>query len=144
MRLEVVESGHLPEQAAALELNGEARLTTFELIPEWAGHAGELFAELALTERMDQRIGALEETLEPELGRLGTVDYAYVDADHAEEPNRRYLETMLPHLSPGAVLVYDDVSLDSEMRQTWAMVRSHDRIGVTAAAHRMGVAIVAG
>jgi predicted O-methyltransferase YrrM len=130
-------------QAAALELNGSGRLMTFEGNPEWADRARLLFERLELT-RVDQRVGLLEDTLEPELARIGTLDYAYVDADHSEQANRRYLEAMLPHLRPGSVLAYDDIGLSGDMRRSWEMVRDHERISAAAAAHRMGVAIASG
>jgi predicted O-methyltransferase YrrM len=130
-------------QAAALELNAAGTLVTFEKSAEWAHHAGKVFADLGLR-RVEQRVGLLDDTLQPELARIGTVDYAYVDADHEMAPNLRYFEAMLPHLSPGAVVVFDDINLSGEMRRTWAAIRGHERVGTSYGLRRMGVAVIAG
>lgn len=130
-------------QAAALERNGAGTLVTFEKGAEWAHHAGKVFRDLGL-DRIEQRVGLLDDTLAPELARIGAVDYAYVDADHEMEPNLRYFEAMLPHLSPGAVVVLDDINLSREMRRTWRAIRTHERVGVSHGLRRMGVAVIAG
>jgi predicted O-methyltransferase YrrM len=129
--------------AAALELNEAGTLVTFDKGPEWAREAETVFLELGLN-RVDYCVGLLDDTLEPELSRIGTVDYAYVDADHEFEPNMRYFETMLPHLSPGAVVVFDDINLSSEMRRTWWAIREHEQVATSIGLRRMGVAIVSG
>lgn len=128
-------------QGAALELNDAGRLTTFEGNSEWAAHARRLFGIVGIG-RIDQRVGWLDDALEPALAQLGMVDYAYIDADHGEEPNRRYFEAMLPHLNAGAVLVFDDIRLSAEMRRTWSFLREHDRVAGWAAVHRMGILVM--
>jgi predicted O-methyltransferase YrrM len=130
-------------QAAALEANAAGSLVTFERSSEWAHHAGEAFRDLDLS-RVEQRVGLLDDTLLPELARIGAVDYAYVDADHEMAPNLRYFEAMLPHMPPGAVVVFDDINLSPEMRRMWRAIRAHERVGAAHGLRRMGVVVIDG
>jgi predicted O-methyltransferase YrrM len=127
-------------QAAALELNGDGRLLTLDAARDWGEIATEGLAEVGLADRVELRLGAIERSLEDALEAVAPVDFAFVDAEHQEQPTLRYFELMLPRLSRGATVVFDDVGHPREMRRAWRAVCRHPRVAGALALGRMGVA----
>jgi predicted O-methyltransferase YrrM len=128
-------------QAAALELNETGSLITIDAGAEWARAAEKAFGELGLR-RIRVRIGRLIQALGPELVRVGPVDYAFVDAEHDGPSTQWYFEAMLPHLSPGAVVVFDDINWSRDMRAAWSMIRTHPAVGRSVGLRRMGLVML--
>jgi methyltransferase family protein len=127
-------------QAAALELNGGGSLTTLEGARDWADIAEQGFSELGLG-RVETLVGPIEETFAA-AARSGPFDYAFVDAEHSEQAIRSYFHLMAPHLSPGAVVVFDDIDWSEGTWRSWQAIRRHERIARSASLGRMGVAII--
>ena len=128
-------------QAAALELNEAGFLVTCDIEPEWARAAEREFGELGL-HRVELRLGPLNDTLGPQLASMEPVDYAFIDADHEEEAESGYFEAMLPHLSPGAVIVFDDINFNEGMKRVWKAIRGHERVSLAIGLRRMGITVV--
>ena len=47
------------------------------------------------------------------------IDLVHLDGHHQETATRRYVEMLLPHLAPGALVVVDDIHLNAGMRRAW-------------------------
>jgi predicted O-methyltransferase YrrM len=129
-------------QAAALELNGSGRLTTLEGARAWAAVAQQGLSALGLAARAEVKVGPIDETLADVLARISPIDYAYLDADHAEEATVGHFDAVLPHLSPGAIVVLDDISFTQEMWSAWNVIGGRDRVSTRLALNRMGVVVV--
>ncbi|MGH7317339.1 MAG: O-methyltransferase [Candidatus Rokuibacteriota bacterium] len=127
-------------QAAALELNGEGSLTTLEGAREWADIAEQGFSELGLA-RVETLVGPIEQTFAA-AADSGPFDYVFVDAEHSEQAIRSYFHLMTPHLSSGAVVVFDDIDWSEGAWRSWHAVRRHERVARSASLGRMGVAII--
>jgi predicted O-methyltransferase YrrM len=127
-------------QAAALELNGTGTLTTLEGAHAWGAVAEEGLEALGLAGRGEVRLGAIDDTLPEVARRIAPIDYAFLDADHSEEATREHFEIILPHLSPGAVVLLDDITWG--MRQAWKAISRRGRISACLALGRMGVVAV--
>jgi predicted O-methyltransferase YrrM len=130
-------------QAAALELNGSGRLTTLEGAKTWASVAEEGLSVLGLADRATVRTGAIDETLATALDEIGSIDYAYLDADHSEQATMRHFDMILPHVAPGGVVVLDDIGYSPDMWSAWHAVRSRNRVSTSLALGRMGLVTVA-
>lgn len=131
-------------QAAALELNGGGRLVTLDREPRLAELAQQTFDELGLAGRVEQRVGAIAETL-PDLAReITPIDYAFLDAEHTEQATIAAFETILPELADGAVVVVDDIRLNADMGRAWAAIRANPRVGVGLDLRRFGIVVAAG
>lgn len=124
-------------QAAALELNGSGSLTTLEGSSEWAQIAERGFSELGLA-RVQTLVGPISETFE-EAARGGPFDYAFIDAEHAEEAILGYFDTMLPDLAGEAVVVFDDIDWSEGTWTAWCAVAAHKRVFRSVALGRMGI-----
>jgi predicted O-methyltransferase YrrM len=127
--------------AAGLELNGAGRLATFDGAEKWAAIAEEGTSGLGLS-RAGFRVGPLSETLETALSELDPVGLAFIDAEHTKESTLRYFTTLLPHLSRGAVLVFDDIDFDAPMWEAWTEIREHPAVAVAVSLGKMGIVSV--
>jgi predicted O-methyltransferase YrrM len=129
-------------QAAALDLNREGRLITLDAARDWAAIAKQGLSSLGLGGRVEQRLGAIDGTLETALRRAAPVDYVFVDAEHQEAPTLDYLETMVPYLSDRAVLAFDDIDSPRQMRRTWRTIKRHTRVSAALGLGRMGIVVI--
>jgi predicted O-methyltransferase YrrM len=129
-------------QAAALEVRGRGRLTCLDQEESLAEIARESFAELGLGDRIDLHMGPIGQTLAPVAERVAPIDYAYIDAEHTEEATVQNFEVILPHLTPGAVVVVDDVMLDEEMTRAWEAIAAHRRVSFALSLRRLGLVVV--
>jgi predicted O-methyltransferase YrrM len=124
-------------QAAALELNGVGRLVTLEGSRAWGSVAEQGLTDLGLAGRGKVRLGAIDEILPEVAAGIAPIDYAFLDADHAADATRRHFDLILPHLSPGAIVLLDDITW--EARQAWKAICGGDRVSASFALGRMGV-----
>ena len=67
------------------------------------------------------------------------VDLLYVDGHHDRAATLHYVEAVVPHLSPAATVVLDDVALYEEMRAAWGVLLELDGPAATVHLGRMGV-----
>jgi predicted O-methyltransferase YrrM len=127
-------------QAAALAENG-GRLTTLEGAVPLAERAAASLRHLGLN-NVEVVCGVFAETLPRVVNRLSTIDYAYVDGHHQEEPTVRYLSLIRPKLSDGAIVVFDDITWSDGMRRAWQRIKSSPRVSFTVEMRRFGIIIM--
>lgn len=128
--------------AAAQELNRRGTLLTLEGAPEAAGLARENLKRLGLNERTTVTVGRFQNTLAAALKEQGPADFVFVDGHHAEEATLAYFETLLPQLSPGACLVFDDIAWSRGMARAWKRIASDPRMGVAVDLFTMGIGLM--
>ncbi|WP_161597519.1 O-methyltransferase [Fluviispira multicolorata] len=90
--------------AKALPANG--KLYTFEQSEHHAQVAGEVFAELNLSSKIEIVFGKALETL-PSINSKGPFDLIFIDADKANYPN--YFDWAIENLRSGGLLLADNV-----------------------------------
>jgi predicted O-methyltransferase YrrM len=127
---------------AALDLNGRGRLVTLEGVPGQARIAGENLAGLGLADRVEIVLGPFQETLGAALEAAAPLQFAFVDGDHREDATLAYYEQMLPHLSDGAVVVFDDIRWSDGMTRAWSRLTAHPRTRFAIDLYNMGLCIV--
>jgi predicted O-methyltransferase YrrM len=130
-------------QAAALEIADRGQLTCLDREEPLAAIARETFDELGLASRIDLHMGPIGQTLEPIARALAPIDYAYIDAEHTEDATAGNFEVVLPHLTPGAVVVVDDINLDDEMARAWTRIAGHEQVALALGLRRLGVVVTA-
>jgi predicted O-methyltransferase YrrM len=129
-------------QAASLELNGTGRLITLDAATEWMKIAERGLSMLGLDGIVERRVGPIDGLISEVLPAAAPIDYALLDADHAEEATLRHFEAIFPHLAEGAVAVFDDINWTEEMQRAWARVGRHDGVSIALDIGRLGVAVV--
>ena len=75
--------------------------------------------------------GPFEKVLPTLLPSLPPVDLAFIDGNHRQEPTLRYFELLLRHISPSAILIFDDIHWSAEMEAAWSAIRTDPRVCLT-------------
>jgi len=129
-------------QAAALALNGGGELHTVERSPALAGHAREHLAALGVAAEV--HVGLFSAVLPALLARTSPLDYVFVDGHHDGPATVGYFAQIHPALSPGALVVFDDIAWSAGMTEAWRNIRADPRVRVAVGLGTMGVCIVGG
>jgi predicted O-methyltransferase YrrM len=129
-------------QAAALELNTEGSLTTLEGSRTWGAIAEQGLSDLGLSGRVEIILGPIIETMPAAVARIAPIDYVFIDADHTEEAMVGQFQTVLPWMTSGGVLLFDDINFSEEMQGGWIAIRRDHRLSTAVSIGRMGVAVV--
>lgn len=129
-------------QAAALRLLGNGgRFATLEGAPSLAAITTENLQSLGLHE-VDVIVGRFADTLPAVLAARRPLDYVFVDGHHDGEATLAYFEMLLPHLSPRAFLVFDDIAWSDGMRRAWDRIARDERIALSVDLGAVGVAVI--
>lgn len=110
--------------AAGLRLNGGGRLITLEGSAARCSVASESFAEVGLDDLVEVRAGIFADTYPGALEAAAPIDFLYIDGHHREEPTIAYFNSAVPHLAPGALVLFDDIRWSDEMKRAWQTVRA--------------------
>ena len=119
------------------------RFVTVEGSPDLAALAK---ANLARVSDRAEVVNALfDDALDRLLPTFGDgIDLAYVDGHHRYETTLHYLARLEPHLSCGALVVFDDIRLSAGMWRAWQAVEGRKGFACTVDAGRFGLATWAG
>lgn len=75
--------------------------------------------------------GNFDETLQPTLSQLVTLDFAFIDGNHRYEPTLQYFEKCLPHIHENSILIFDDIHWSVDMEQAWETIKMHPSVKLT-------------
>jgi len=114
-------------QSVAQLLNGKGRLISIEGSEVIANIAKKNLESLML-DQTEIICGTFKEVLPEILEKTSAVDYVFIDGHHDEQATIAYFELLLPHLSSGAILVFDDISWSSGMRRAWEKISKHSAV----------------
>jgi predicted O-methyltransferase YrrM len=127
-------------QAAALELNGSGKLTTFEGSAAWGELAERNLSALGLG-AVEIRVGPISETLPAALSGDGAVDFAFIDAEHQADAALEQFRIMSPRFSRGALVVLDDVNWP-QMGQVHDAIGGQPEVSTSLTIGRLGLSVL--
>lgn len=107
--------------------NPSARVITMEGAKEVAAVARHNFTSLSLS-NIRIREGNFDEQLSVVLKELPSVDLAFIDGNHRQEPTERYFSEMLGKINNDSVLIFDDIHWSREMEGAWETIRNHPSV----------------
>jgi len=125
-------------QSTAQSTNRKGRLITIEGSEAIAGLAKKNIESLRLN-NVEIFCGTFKEVLPGILESVSAVDYVFIDGHHDEQATIAYFEMLLPHLSPEAILVFDDISWSDGMRRAWEKVRKHPAVSFSVDLKMLGI-----
>jgi predicted O-methyltransferase YrrM len=108
-------------QATAQKLNGKGRLVTLEGSQAIASLAEKNLDSLRL-DNAAVVCGKFSDSLPCVLKGHPAPDYVFIDGHHDEKATIGYYEQLLPALSPGAILIFDDISWSEGMKRAWKKI----------------------
>lgn len=107
---------------SALRHNGGGTLVTMEGNPATADIARQTFAQQELSELVSVTVGPFQTTLPSVLDVANSFDMVFVDGHHDGDATLEYFEQIRPHLSAGAVVVFDDIRWSPGMTSAWQRI----------------------
>lgn len=123
---------------AGLKLNSRGRLLTFEPNVEWASIAEANLA--SISRAFDLVTGTFEERIDSTLLPGQRIDIAFVDAIHTSAFVFRQFEILLPRMTAGGLVLFDDIDFSADMQSCWHTIARDP--GVVASAtfgRRLGI-----
>lgn len=119
----------------------QARIHTFEGCPETAAIAQRNF-NLLKASHIFLHLGNIDTTLPAQLPTIGTIDLAYLDANHQYEPTMRYFQHILPAMSESGLLIFDDIHWSAGMEKAWQEIIAHPAVTISVDLFSVGLAFV--
>lgn len=105
----------------------DGSLITLEGAPAVAGIARRNFADLNLN---NVRIveGNFDYTLPSVLYHMPTVNFAFIDGNHRQQPTENYFQWLLERSTTNTIFIFDDIHWSPEMERAWNRIREHERV----------------
>jgi len=105
----------------------EAKLVTMEGSKEIARVAKLNFktSELNNIELVE---GNFDDTLSSVVSGLSSVDFAFIDGNHRQEPTERYFFQLLSKKNNDSIFVFDDIHWSNEMEAAWNTIKKHPSV----------------
>lgn len=75
--------------------------------------------------------GDFSKTLPSLLAQIQTIDLAFVDGNHRQEPTLNYFHQILNHSTESTLLIFDDIHWSTEMEQAWEAIQKHPAVTLT-------------
>lgn len=128
-------------QGTAMKAAGRGRLYTLEGAESLATLSQRNLGVLGL-DNVTVVAGRFDQTLDSVLKQQGPLDYAFIDGHHDEQATVEYFRKLLPCLSPGALLVFDDITWSPGMRRAWQAICADPRVRVAVDLRAVGLCLV--
>jgi predicted O-methyltransferase YrrM len=128
-------------QATALNLNGKGAIVTLEGSNKIAEIAKETFENLGV-ENASVVTGPFHETLANVCEASKPIDFFFNDGHHDHDAVLRYFNQVMPYLSDTAIIVFDDISWSSGMREAWIEIEKDKRVTASINLHNIGIALI--
>lgn len=107
--------------------NPDAKLVTMEGAGEIAAVAKQNFEKLSLS-NIEIQEGNFDDKLANVLSGFDTIDFAFIDGNHRQQPTERYFDQLLLKVNNTSVLVFDDIHWSREMESAWETIRNHPAV----------------
>ncbi|MGC4034503.1 MAG: class I SAM-dependent methyltransferase [Chitinophagaceae bacterium] len=104
--------------------NDSTQVTTMEGSPEILSIAKNNFSELQLKNIITIE-GDFDETLNDTLQNHRTIDFAFLDGNHREEPTIRYFNLIADKINNNSIVVVDDIHWSAGMEAAWQAIKNH-------------------
>ena len=103
----------------------DARLITMEGSKEIGEVAKRNFRELE-TRNIEITEGNFDNTLFSVVRGMPTIDFAFIDGNHRQEPTERYFKELVAKTNNNSILVFDDIHWSTEMEAAWEAIKNNN------------------
>ncbi len=123
---------------AGLKRSRHGRLLTFEPNAVWADIARANLA--SISQDFDLVTGTFEEYIDSTLKPGERIDIAFVDAIHTSAFVFHQFDILMPRMTPGGLILFDDISFSEDMMSCWSAISRDPRIVASATiGRRLGI-----
>jgi len=110
--------------------NPYGKVTTMEGANEIGTVARKNFNNLQL-KNIELIDGNFDDELSSIVDKLSSVDFAFIDGNHRQEPTERYFKELLSKMTNDSILVFDDIHWSKEMEAAWKTIKEHEAVRCT-------------
>lgn len=107
-----------------------ANLITMEGAKEIADVAKNNFESLGLN-NITLTEGNFDLTLSNVVGGLSSIDFAFIDGNHRQQPTERYFLELLSKAANNSIFIFDDIHWSIEMDAAWKTIKNHPSVRCT-------------
>lgn len=125
-------------QAAGLKLNNKGKIVTLEGAESLASLSKKNLEKLGL-ENFEVVIGRFQDTLPKVLKDNAPFDFVFIDGHHEEKATLTYFQEILPFLSDGAILIFDDINWSSGMIRAWNTIQKNENLEFSFDLYNLGI-----
>jgi predicted O-methyltransferase YrrM len=111
-------------QLAALKMNTAGHFYTIDGSPDNLAIAEEMFHTLAST-GWKTCLGPLHDILPGVLEQVASVNMVFIDADHSYDGMLRSFNAILPYLTSGGIMIFDDIRWSRGAYRAWRDITRH-------------------
>lgn len=87
------------------------------------------------------RVGRFQQTLKPVLEERSPIDFAFIDGNHRRIPTLDYFDAIHPHLTDGALVIFDDIYWSGEMVDAGHTLCQDQRFAFMVDLAQMGIGV---
>jgi predicted O-methyltransferase YrrM len=69
--------------------------------------------------------GNFDDTLATAIGQLSSVNFAFIDGNHRQQPTENYFHQLLSKINNDSILIFDDIHWSREMEAAWDTIKCH-------------------
>ncbi len=109
----------------AARKNGQ--IHTFEGCNNLSNFAYNEFVNFEAT-NISQHKGNFNQTLPEALNQINTLDFLFVDGNHAEEPTLAYFEMALQKANNASIFIFDDIHWSIGMEKAWKQIIKNPKV----------------
>jgi len=115
-----------------------SKIITIEGCPNISKIAAINFQK-AGTDQIQLETGNFDDKLPEILGHIDSLDFAFIDGNHQQEPTIQYFEQCLSQSNPDTILIFDDIHWSDGMEKAWENIISHPSVTLSVDIFHMGI-----
>ncbi|MEL7341996.1 MAG: class I SAM-dependent methyltransferase [Bacteroidota bacterium] len=130
--------------SALYQLGGlrESRFITMEGAPSIASVARQHFQDFG-QDQVEILVGEFSALFEERLSLEALQpDYVFVDGNHRYQATVDYFQRLLPHMTEGGIMIFDDINWSAEMQRAWREIIAEPEVSLSFDGFMMGVCFV--
>ena len=121
--------------------NDNAQVYTFEGCRETSKIAQDNFNKQNIT-NTSITLGNFNITLAERLKEIQTIDLAFIDGNHQENPTITYFEKCLEYANNNTIFIFDDIHWSKGMENAWSYIKAHPKITLTIDLFFVGIVFI--
>lgn len=115
-----------------------SKLTTIEGCPNISQIAKNNFEKTGM-EEIALLTGNFDDKLPEVLKSINSLDFAFIDGNHQQEPTINYFEQCLVESNPNTLMIFDDIHWSDGMENAWENIINHPDVSLSIDIFHMGI-----
>lgn len=115
-----------------------SNIITIEGCPNISKIAADNFQKAGMF-KIQLETGNFDDKLPEILEKTNSLDLAFIDGNHQQEPTIKYFEQCLLKSNPDSILIFDDIHWSDGMEKAWENIISHPSVTLSVDIFHMGI-----